>query len=751
MKIIKSVFMISMLMGCFGVAVHGGWEWTYPVPQGNPLAGAWAYSESEIYAVGEAGIIVHFDGTLWSTVYHDQNTLMQDVWGSSPDNVFAVGYHDVGYGGVIVHYDGTSWTVQTGEEDNVEFLSVWGTSPTEVWAYGHSMFYAGDTVWRWDGSSWSEVHSELPIRGYDFWGTGPDNLYIVGTEIILHWDGVAWTEMPQDITGDITGIWGTSDDSIYVCTSESANSAGSIHYWDGTEWTQIYHENNKKLFDISGSNSSNVIACGYNGTIIHVNGIQVLDRSFEDGMSFKAVCTTGQNSAVIAGGSGTLVKWDGTQWTYIVKGFVGNMLGIWGFGPNDVFAGGDYWYDDEYSSRIVRWNGSTWNNLPTGVSMLTVYCVWGAASDNVYAAGIQGAGSDGYLIHWNGVGWSHIDLGTPGQHTGIWGTSASDIFLVGEEIFHFNGTDWTEMTSGEYWHLKSVWGFAPDDVYAVGASGLIVHYDGMAWTQIPYAEHPEFRDVWGTGPDNVYVTGDQRILRYDGVEWQKVYNDTYFLGRSIWGTGPDNIYAASETSGRIVHYDGTEWTIMNVPNLRRSGDMWGCSAEDIFVTVQNGILRLNGNDPTPTPVPSQTPEPTQAPSATPMPTMTPTPIIDDYGTTLAMPSHYFSPGDPCRLKVFLINKLDPLTEVPLFVILQIYDDFWFWPSWNDTGDFRLEDLPSGSSEMTILESFQWPDTGTAELDNIIFWSGMTNPEMTDVLGGVNGVGQWVFGFGPAGH
>jgi hypothetical protein len=42
------------------------WEWINPLPQGNTLFGVWGSSSTDVYAVGMAGTILHYDGTSWS-------------------------------------------------------------------------------------------------------------------------------------------------------------------------------------------------------------------------------------------------------------------------------------------------------------------------------------------------------------------------------------------------------------------------------------------------------------------------------------------------------------------------------------------------------------------------------------------------------------------------------------------------------------------------------------------------------------
>jgi hypothetical protein len=60
--------------------------------------------------------------------------------------------------------------------------------------------------------------------------------------------------------------------------------------------------------------------------------------------------------------------------------------------------------------------------------------------------------------------------GTTNQLVGVWGSSSSDVFVVGNEgtILHYNGSAWGPMTSGITTDLYGVWGSSSSDVFAVG-------------------------------------------------------------------------------------------------------------------------------------------------------------------------------------------------------------------------------------------------------------------------------------------
>ncbi len=155
--------------------------------------------------------------------------------------------------------------------------------------------------------------------------------------------------------------------------------------------------------------------------------------------------------------------------------------------------------------------------------------------------------------------------------------------------------------------------------------------------------------------------------------------------------------------------------------------------------------------PSPTPAPTDTPAPatnTPAPTKTPsLPTVTP--AWPDIGVRLDMPDDYFSPGDPCGLDAWIFNSTGaPIDRAPFFTILCAGDECWFWDEWSQEPDFALLYVPTGRSTAQIIEPFDWPDTGASSMQNLTFFAAMTDMEMTEVLGGDEGIGIWSFGFGP---
>ena len=92
---------LCLLLFGFGstAAQAADWTWQNPLPQGNNLTAVWGSSGSDVFAVGDLGTILHYDGSSWSAMSSGTTNDLWGVWGSSGSNVFAVGDF-----GTILHY-----------------------------------------------------------------------------------------------------------------------------------------------------------------------------------------------------------------------------------------------------------------------------------------------------------------------------------------------------------------------------------------------------------------------------------------------------------------------------------------------------------------------------------------------------------------------------------------------------------------------------------------------------------------------
>jgi hypothetical protein len=183
--------------------------------------------------------------------------------------------------------------------------------------------------------------------------------------------------------------------------------------------------------------------------------------------------------------------------------------------------------------------------------------VWAADPQNVFVAGTGGVHED----YADGT-WTRQENTTGRDYYALWGTSANDVYAVGEVvgdhsgvIQHYDGLTWTD----EYLAptaLYGVWGTgktSKDVVLAVGAKGMV--YGKFVGTT-SWADHtgsglpanpdvpagpdsPILRSISGIDFSNFLIAADQdRIFHFLAslmtFEWLDPAPDTSIVFRNVW-------------------------------------------------------------------------------------------------------------------------------------------------------------------------------------------------------------------------
>lgn len=176
------------------------WAWReLLLPDGTPrLRAVWGSAEAGTFVVGDGATILRRDDIAWArqTIDLPPDTAFQGVWGSGPDDVWAVGevMSGVDSAGVIVHWDGLAWSrIALAEGMGIAALrAVWGSDETHVFAVGDR-----GTIVAWDGEAWTreEANTDVPLAA--IWGPGTDAVFVGGGEpggegVLLRRDGPVW-------------------------------------------------------------------------------------------------------------------------------------------------------------------------------------------------------------------------------------------------------------------------------------------------------------------------------------------------------------------------------------------------------------------------------------------------------------------------------------------------------------------------------------------------------------------------------
>ncbi len=248
-------------------------------PISESLRGIWGVSVDDVFAVGHAGVILHFDGRSWTQMESHTTENLTGILGFSSSDIYVVGEN-----ATLLHYDddGTSWSVT---QLSYDLKKIWGVDANSIFGVGSE-----GAILYYNGTSWNKMNSGTNQDLYDIWGTSPDNIYVVGQGgVILHYDGSAWAEiMRSDVSmHDLLSIWGSGADDVYA-----VGRSGSIFHYNGTAWRSVNTELNlwaeQPYWDVWGTSSSDVYIIGELGSVLHF-----------DGSTWKSLKATGRNQNAV--------------------------------------------------------------------------------------------------------------------------------------------------------------------------------------------------------------------------------------------------------------------------------------------------------------------------------------------------------------------------------------------------------------------------------------------------------------------
>jgi hypothetical protein len=288
----------------------------------------WKIDSSDDQGNTTPGIVWHLKTVagVWTVQSTPVTNSLWGVWGPSPTDVFAVGQ-----GGTVLHYNGTSWqSMTTPAASTVWFYGVHGTSSNNVMAVGQSGGFG--YVMSYNGSTWSRVVIDPVSQLNDVWFYSPSNRYFVGNGGTI----IDVDFMTSGTTENLHAIWGTSTSDIFA-----TGFTGTILHYNGSAWSAMTSGTTQRVYDVWGSSSSNVYAVGYR-THLKYNGSSWTTDMPPGIRDFRGVWGASANDVFVVGISGFITHFDGNNWNTMTSGTTEHFYGgVWGTSSSNVFAVGD--------------------------------------------------------------------------------------------------------------------------------------------------------------------------------------------------------------------------------------------------------------------------------------------------------------------------------------------------------------------------------------------------------------------------
>jgi hypothetical protein len=169
------------------------------------------------------------------------------------------------------------------------------------------------------------------------------------------------------------------------------------------------------------------------------------------------------------------------SWTSLYMGssvLNDSLFGMWGYSTNNRWVVGENGTVYECSSSNC-YSSSYWSKKSSGTT-LHMRDVFGFYDSTKSKLDLFIVGFDGLVMHYDGSNFTKLNVNTHSYFYGVWGTSPTDIWVVGhpyfvpdESIYHYDGKKFTKVSPPRTSYLNAVWGVSASQVYAVGNFNML--------------------------------------------------------------------------------------------------------------------------------------------------------------------------------------------------------------------------------------------------------------------------------------
>jgi hypothetical protein len=295
-----------------------------------------------------------------------------------------------------------------------------------------------------------------------------------------------------------------------------------------------------------------------------------------------------------------------SDWSLVFQDLEGALISVDGTSANDVWIAGADTRDGK-GATVLHFDGKRWKRLATGIKA-DFWWVRVFSAKSIYFGGAKGT-----IAHYDGKKFTRMD--TPADSAtvyGIWGATEDEIWAVGGDpdvapnfVWRWDGEKWNDLTDdlpqgSDGPALFKVWGQADDDVWIVGYEGTTVRWDGKKFsTGKSGTEQPLFT-VHGArsgAPEFVAVGGDSSatILEYNGTTWHKAAVDSELP--PVIGVYVRNSYQAYAVGyeGIVLHREDAAWKLLD------TGVEIFNPFHTVWVDPDDGVWAVGGDVLSPTP------------------------------------------------------------------------------------------------------------------------------------------------------
>lgn len=529
------------------------------VPTRLPLHGIWGPSADNLFAVGWMGALLHFDGTQWQLlrggVIDDQGGRFAACEENTP--LFAIDGNDqgqawaVGDDGIILHFDGTDWQREA-SPTQVNLRAVTCAADNTVYAAGGE----GTVLKRDATGQWTNLDCPLSSGFHAVLVMDDGTLLLAGGryfvdqggfrgELVRYQNGVFQALNFSDPMPRLRALKSYKGGVLIV------GDQGHLYYLHDLRLDKLESNSRHDLMDIVVLSTGEALVVGDFGTIMTAaeDFTQALappplapDASPWELMTVPSTrqlwgFTEGPDGTCYAcGEAGTVLRLQGDTWEALPAPSDLAVHCVWDSGAG-LYAAGQ-------QGQIYRFDGAQWA-LQFDLHLdVTILAMWGSRADSIYAVG-----DEGLVLHFDGLRWQRMPSGTQSALYSLWGWDNDRLLAPGDFglVLRYNGKEWAEFNVGTENFLYGVWGDSLDSIYAVGLSGTLAHFNGQRWQLMATRLREDLLAISGSAAAGAYAVGTRGcVLRLEDGQWLPEPSGTDVGLRAVCATRCGKVYAVGD-------------------------------------------------------------------------------------------------------------------------------------------------------------------------------------------------------------
>lgn len=530
-------------------------------PSRLPLHGIWGLSREQLIAVGWMGNIMHFDGIQWQQVRGGiiddngryaacaENTPLFAIDGNTQGQAWAVGDD-----GIILHFNGINWLSEE-SPTRINLRAVACAADGSVYAAGGE----GTLLKRDLAGHWSTLPCPL--------GSGFQSLLLLDDDELLLGGGRYFVD-PGGFRGELVHYRQGEFQALTFNTPMPrlrslkaykdgvliVGDQGHLYYFEDLRLDRLESNSLHDLMDIITLPTGEALAVGDFGTIMTAapDFIKALapppaaphTSAWENMASptdrqLWGLWESPDGTCYACGEAGTVLRLesDSDNWQNLPAPSEHAIHCVWDAGEGGLFCAGQM-------GQIHRFDGNRWHLHYDLHLDLTILAMWGTGPNSIYAVG-----DEGLVLHFDGLGWRRMPSGTMSALYGLWGWDDAHLLAVGDFglVLRYNGREWAEFKVGTESFLYSVWGPALDDIYTVGLSGALAHFNGQRWQLLPTRLRDDLLSISGSPRAGAWAVGTRGcVLRLEDGQWLPDPSGSDVGLRAVCATQQGTVYAAGD-------------------------------------------------------------------------------------------------------------------------------------------------------------------------------------------------------------